>query len=157
MLATSTCHPNWSGQPIPGKGIWSMRRLFSRLLHSKTRLQKLRTGLPSAPKRSGNVAVASIDISGMPKTLASHNLIDVAGKGFVGMGKENFKYETVLTDDGRHLARNIDSEYKILDNLADRLGKNYSVKVSVTIFTEKPACESCLGVVKQFESRYPRV
>lgn len=123
----------------------------------KNQVTELRAGLTSAPKRSGNVAVASIDISGMPKTLASHNLIDVAGKGFVGMGKENFKYETILTDDGRHVARNIDSEYKILDNLADRLGKNYSAKGSVTIFTEKPACESCLGVVKQFESRYPGV
>ncbi|MDB6450287.1 DUF637 domain-containing protein [Serratia sp. 21NM0010] len=123
----------------------------------KNQVTELRAGLTSAPKRSGNVAVASIDISGMPKTLASHNLIDVAGKGFVGMGKENFKYETILTDDGRHVARNIDSEYKILDNLADRLGKNYSANGSVTIFTEKPACESCLGVVKQFESRYPGV
>jgi filamentous hemagglutinin len=123
----------------------------------KNRVTELRAGLPSAPKRSGNVAVANIDISGMPKTLASHNLIAIEGKGFVGMGKENFKYETILTDDGRHVARNIDSEYKILDNLADRLGKNYSAKGSVTIFTEKAACDSCLDVVKQFESRYPGV
>lgn len=55
------------------------------------------------------------------------------------------------------MTRNIDSEYKILANLADRLGKKYSAKGSVTIFTEKAASDSCLGVVKQFESRYPGV
>ncbi|MBN5378420.1 DUF637 domain-containing protein [Serratia marcescens] len=123
----------------------------------KNQVTELRAGLPSDWKRGGNVAVANIDISGMPKTLAGHNLINVEGKGFVGKGKENFKYETLLTDDGRPVPRRIDSEYKILDNLADKLGSNYSAKGSVTIFTEKPACDSCLGVVKQFESRYPGV
>ncbi|MGK2698846.1 DUF637 domain-containing protein [Serratia surfactantfaciens] len=123
----------------------------------KNQVTELRAGLPSDWKRGGNVAVANIDIYGMPKTLAGHNLINVEGKGFVGKGKENFKYETLLTDDGRPVPRRIDSEYKILDNLADKLGSNYSAKGSVTIFTEKPACDSCLGVVKQFESRYPGV
>ncbi|MFE8046462.1 deaminase domain-containing protein [Brenneria goodwinii] len=123
----------------------------------KKQVIDLRAGLPSAPKRSGNVAVAQIDIQGMPKTLASHNHIDQAGKGFVGEGSQNFKFDTIPTADGRSLERNIDSEYKILDNLADKLGANTSVKGSVTIFTEKPACGSCLGVIEQFQRKYPSI
>ncbi|QUY51139.1 hypothetical protein JK621_19960 [Serratia plymuthica] len=55
------------------------------------------------------------------------------------------------------IARNTDSEYKILDNLADKLGKNVAAKGSVTIFTERPACESCLGVIEQFQHKYPGI
>ncbi|ATX62768.1 deaminase domain-containing protein [Yersinia hibernica] len=53
--------------------------------------------------------------------------------------------------------RNTDSEYKILDNLADQLGNNTSAKGTVTIFTERPACGSCLGVVDQFQQKYPGI
>ncbi|WP_425287696.1 deaminase domain-containing protein [Pseudomonas indica] len=38
-----------------------------------------------------------------------------------------------------------DSEPKILDNLARKLGNNTAAKGSVTIFTERAACSSCLG------------
>ncbi|WP_353195027.1 deaminase domain-containing protein [Pectobacterium brasiliense] len=55
---------------------------------------------------------------------------------------------------GRPILRNTDSEYKILDNLADRLGSNTLAKGNVTIFTEKPACDSCLGVIEQFQKKY---
>ncbi|MEL7629983.1 DUF637 domain-containing protein [Pectobacterium aroidearum] len=123
----------------------------------KQQVTDLRAGLSSRHRQSGNVAVADINIPGMPKTLAGHNLIEEEGNGFVGAGKQNFKYDTLLTKDNRPVVRNIDSEYKILDNLADRLGNNTSAKGTVTIFTEKPACESCLGVIKQFQDRYPNI
>jgi filamentous hemagglutinin len=58
---------------------------------------------------------------------------------------------------GELISRNTDSEYKILDNLADKLGNNVTVKGSVTIFTERPACGSCLGVVEQFQQKYPGI
>ncbi|MBT9184516.1 deaminase domain-containing protein [Pectobacterium punjabense] len=58
----------------------------------------------------------------------------------------------------RPILRNTDSEYKVLDNLADRLGSNISAKGSVTpIFTERAACESCLGVMKKFPDRYHNI
>lgn len=78
----------------------------------KRQVTDLRAGRPSAPRNSGNVAVADINIPGMPKMLASHNHIDIAGKGLVGAGKQNFKYEILLTADNRPVSRNIDSEYK---------------------------------------------
>ena len=44
-----------------------------------------------------------------------------------------------------------------LDNLADKLGANITAKGKVTIFTERVACDSCLGVVEQFQKKYPGV
>ncbi|NBI43905.1 hypothetical protein GVX76_10610 [[Haemophilus] felis] len=50
-----------------------------------------------------------------------------------------------------------DSEYKIFSNLADQLGSNTQAKGQVTIFTERLACQSCLGVAEQFNKRYPNI
>ena len=123
----------------------------------KQQVTSLRAGLPSAPKRSGNVAVADINIPGIPKSLAAHSGVDVSGNGLVGKGSESFKYQEIPNSQGSIIARNIDSEYKILDNISDKLGGNISVKGTVTIFTERPACGSCLGVVEQFQQRYPGI
>lgn len=123
----------------------------------KKQITELRAGLSSDPKRSGNVTVAYINIPGMPKTLAAHSGVNVPGKGLVGKGSENFKYQEIPNNKGIPIARNTDSEYKILDNLSDKLGSNVSTKGAVTIFTERPACGSCLGVVEQFQQKYPGI
>ena len=108
-------------------------------------------------RKGGNAAVAQIDIPGMPKTLAAHSGIDKAENSFIGKGSGNFKFKTINSGDGKPIPRNTDSEYKILDNLADKLGGNVSIKGKVTIFTERAACESCLGVVDQFQKKYPGI
>jgi len=48
-------------------------------------------------------------------------------------------------------------EYKILDNIADQLGNNTAATGSVKIFTERPACNSCLDVANQFRDKYPNI
>ena len=58
---------------------------------------------------------------------------------------------------GELISRNTDSEYKILDNIADQLGSNTSATGTVKIFTERPACDSCLGVADQFREKYPNI
>ncbi|MEI7368634.1 DUF637 domain-containing protein [Pectobacterium sp. 1950-15] len=123
----------------------------------KQQIIDLRATLPRNPRTSGNVAIAEINILGMPKTLAGHSRIDKAEQGFVGSGKQNFTYQVIENSEGTKISRNTDSEYKILDNLADRLGSNISAKGSVTIFTERAACESCLGVIDQFKQKYPNI
>jgi hypothetical protein len=117
----------------------------------------VRAGFSSSPKRSGNVAVAEVNIPGMPKQISAHSSVDEAGKGLVGEGSQNFQYQTLQNSKGIPIGRNTDSEYKILDNLADQLGSNTSVKGTVTIFTERPACGSCLRVVDQFQKKYPGI
>ncbi|POW94681.1 filamentous hemagglutinin [Serratia marcescens] len=123
------------------------------------RQQVLDARAPFAEKirKKGNAAVAQIDVPGMPKTLAAHSRIAKAEKSFIGDGNQNFKYETIKSSDGILISRNTDSEYKILDNLADKLGNNVSAEGRVTIFTERAACESCLGVVEQFQKKYPGI
>ena len=76
---------------------------------------------------------------------------------FVGNGETVFKSETISTKAGVEIDRNTDSEYKILSNLADKLGSNYKAQGNVTIFTEKAACSSCKGVVDQFMKLYPNI
>ncbi|WP_224556277.1 deaminase domain-containing protein [Pectobacterium versatile] len=117
----------------------------------------LRAGLPSDPKRSGNVAVVDINTLGIPKTLAVHSGVNVSSNGLVGKGSESFKYQEIPNNKGFIIAINTDSEYKILDDISEKLGGNISAKGTVTIFTERPACGSCLGVVEQFQQRYPRI
>ncbi|MDX6916963.1 deaminase domain-containing protein [Pectobacterium carotovorum] len=117
----------------------------------------LRAPLSRDYRTKGNVAVAEINIPGMPKTLAGHSRIEKAENGFVGDGKQNFQFKELPNKQGVGVDRNIDSEYKILDNLDDKLGNNTLAKGSVTIFTERAACESCLGVVDQFQKMYPNI
>ncbi|NIG76579.1 hypothetical protein F3J34_23720 [Klebsiella sp. Ap-873] len=117
----------------------------------------VRAGLSSSPKRSANVAVAEVDIPSMPKQMAAHSGVDNAGKGLVGTGSQNFEHKTLPNKEYALIPRNTDSEYKILDNLADQLGNNTSAKGSVTIFIERSACGSCLDVVDQFQKRYPGI
>ena len=50
-----------------------------------------------------------------------------------------------------------DTEYKILDNIADQLGNNTSARGTVNILTEKAACASCLNVAEQFKAKYPNI
>ncbi|BAQ79495.1 adhesin/hemagglutinin [Pseudomonas sp. St29] len=121
------------------------------------RVMDARAGLPSDLRRGGNVAVADIDIPGVSRQMAAHSGVSVAGRGFIGEGSGNFVAQIVPNKAGDPVYRGTDSEYKILDNIADQLGGNRAVSGAVNIFTEKPACVSCLGAGEQFNERYPNI
>ncbi|WP_419794406.1 hypothetical protein MYA83_00945 [Pseudomonas palleroniana] len=121
------------------------------------RVMDVRAGLPSGLRRSGNVAVAEIDIPGIPRQMAAHSQVSDAGKGLVGSGNGNFVAQSVPNKAGDLVYRGIDTEYKILDNIADQLGGNTSARGTVNILTEKAACASCLNVAEQFKAKYPNI
>jgi hypothetical protein len=75
-------------------------------------------------KTQGNVAVADVHIEGLPSQLSAHSGIDKAMDGFVGRGSENFDSLTIGNAEGLPIDRATDSEYKILDNIADMLKGN---------------------------------
>lgn len=121
------------------------------------KVMEVREKLPSRLRRSGNVAVAEIDIPGLPQHMAAHSGVSVAGRGVIGEGSGNFVAETVRNKAGELVYRGTDAEYKILDNIADRLGDNFNASGTVNILTEKYACASCLSVADQFRLRYPNI
>jgi filamentous hemagglutinin len=121
------------------------------------RVMRVRAGLPSDLRRSGNVAVAEIDIPGIPKQMAAHSQVSDAGKVLIGSGNGNFVAQSVPNKAGDLVYRGIDTEYKILDNIADQLGRNTSARGTVNILTEKAACASCLNVAEQFKAKYPNI
>ncbi len=126
-------------------------------------MQDLRAGLPSKLRREGNAAVADVNVEGVSTTrMSAHSRVDdiqpnYTSVGLVGKGNQNFEYQTIPDKNGIPIPRNTDSEYKILDNLADQLGDNTTAKGTVNIFTERPACDSCQNVAEQFMERYPNI
>jgi len=51
--------------------------------------------------------------------------------------------------------RAFDSEVKILENIAKDLPKGASGIIS--LFTERPPCASCKGVIEQFLGMFPNI
>ncbi|WP_109439439.1 deaminase domain-containing protein [Achromobacter xylosoxidans] len=77
-------------------------------------------------------------------------------KGLIGSGSGNFVAQSVPNKAGDMVYRGIDTEYKILDNIADQLGGNISARGTVSTLTEKAACASCLNVaIKPVERAAP--
>ena len=111
----------------------------------------------------GNVGIADINIEGVDiKTMAAHSRVHKPNKGFVGDGKTKFDSLKLPSYDKNGdlkdlYDRNKDAEYQLFSNIADRLGNNYQAIGKVDIYTEKPVCASCFGVVQQFKSRYPNI
>ena len=55
--------------------------------------------------------------------------------------------------------RNTDNEYKILNKLAEDLGGKYNpnIKGEIKIISENPYCDSCTGVIQQFNEMFPNI
>jgi len=126
------------------------------------KIADIRATLPSKLKGDGNMAVADVSIEGLPSQMAAHSRINnptaaQQAQGIVGEGAGTFQTQSVPNKSGVSIPRSGDSEAKILDNLAQKLGDNTAAKGSVTIFTERPACSSCLGVADRFKVKYPNI
>ncbi|MGY2292074.1 hemagglutinin repeat-containing protein [Pseudomonas sp. SDO528_S397] len=97
-----------------------------------------------------NIAVAEYSIDGQ-----SAELVGVSGlakrPGTVDVPKTQV-FDTIQTGNN---PRTMDSEYKILSSLADKLTP--SSQGVVNIYSELPVCVSCSGVISQFQQRFPGV
>ena len=124
----------------------------------------LRAMLTGSAKTSGNVGVAQIDISGIQPTMAASSRIGIPNAeqqavGFVGEVSETFPSSVVPTASNppQMLNRAVDSEAKILNNIAAQLGDNTSVKGSINLLTERAPCASCSNVIELFRAKYPNI
>ncbi|MCY7334040.1 MAG: hypothetical protein LH649_15615 [Pseudanabaena sp. CAN_BIN31] len=50
--------------------------------------------------------------------------------------------------------RGMDSEYKILENIASRYTQNKKVKGTIKLYTERKPCASCQDVISQFRKMF---
>ncbi|MDO9768523.1 deaminase domain-containing protein, partial [Glaesserella parasuis] len=124
----------------------------------RQKLAEAKSSLPPNLQGRGNSAIAQINIEGLDTTiLAGNSRINKPIGSFVGQGKTEFTSLRLPNKEGKFIDRRTDSEYKIFSNLADQLGSNTQAKGQVIIFTERPACPSCLGVSEQFNKRYPNI
>jgi putative deaminase of polymorphic toxin system len=53
--------------------------------------------------------------------------------------------------------RNYDSEIKLLEEFARRFHKTPNIKGRLGIISELPICESCSGVIRQFNKMFPNI
>lgn len=97
-----------------------------------------------------NIAVAQYTIDGN-----AGELVGVSGQasrpGTVNAPKNSI-FDTIQTGNN---PRTLDSEYKILSELATKLTS--SSKGVVNLYSELPVCASCNGVIDQFRQRFPGV
>ncbi|MEL4472431.1 deaminase domain-containing protein [Shewanella algae] len=135
----------------------------------QTRVEDIRAELPKKLQGSGNVGVAQLDIPGLPIELKAHSRInyptDKSADGFVHLADESdwiFKPKAVDPDNVRvgtpdAYTRQWDTEFKILNDVALRLGNNRNATGSINLFTERLTCTSCTDVIFDFKARYPNI
>lgn len=59
--------------------------------------------------------------------------------------------------DGESYLRDTDTEYKILNDIASRLGENTQATGTIKLFTELDTCYSCSGVIADFATKYKNI
>jgi hypothetical protein len=132
-----------------------------------SRVKELRGKMPSGPKREGNFALANVNISGLSKQefFAHSGINDLSNQTIranlpqisVKPTNEIFPWSAVANKNGDLVDRNIDSEYKILTEIAHSLGDNIDVTGTIKIFTERDMCASCANVIGLFKSIYKNI
>ncbi|NDW11224.1 hypothetical protein D0T56_16390 [Dysgonomonas sp. 520] len=128
------------------------------------KVKSLRQKLTSNYKRSGNFGWAETEISGLSKSeYYAHSAIDELTGTLpqrvpdisLKPQKEIFEWSYVSNSAGVSIPRNIDTEYKILSEIAENLETNASGKIK--LFTERPPCSSCSGVIDAFSKKFPMI
>uniref|UniRef100_UPI0035633D10 deaminase domain-containing protein n=1 Tax=Psychrobacter sp. TaxID=56811 RepID=UPI0035633D10 len=146
-----------TGQKIDNKSVTNFKSLTV----------DLRSKLPSRLKNSGNFGAAVIDVPGVQPLMAASSGLQakdikdrptLVDKGFVvEVENPTFAAFTVNNSSGRPINRSVDTENKILNNIAAQLGNNTNAKGTVNLFTEREPCLSCSMNISQFKQRYPNV
>ncbi|MEK4799362.1 deaminase domain-containing protein [Thermoactinomyces sp. FSL K6-2592] len=130
------------------------------------RVKELRAALPSKYKKSGNFAIAEVHVSGISKTeFYAHSSIDELTGTLservpdISLKPKNpiFKAYPAPNKNGDIFLRDSDTEYKILNDIAARLGDNTKATGEIKLFTELDTCASCSRVIAEFAKKYPNI
>ncbi|MGQ3479453.1 deaminase domain-containing protein [Paenibacillus sp. TY11] len=133
--------------------------------HVIEEVAKARGRLSNKYKETGNFAYAEVKVSGVEKQdFYAHSKIHSSAKKIPGTEEFSFKPDnpkfkaTEAPDaEGNIYMRDGDTEYKILNDVADKLGDNHNASGNIKLFTEKDTCGSCNEIIQQFDKEYPNV
>ena len=81
----------------------------------------------------------------------------LAEQGLVGDTPPVLPASALPVVNGPPVLRTTDSEYKILNAIANQLGDNTQVTGSITLMSELPPCASCSGAIEAFKVKYPNI
>ncbi|WOD63532.1 T7SS effector LXG polymorphic toxin [Niallia taxi] len=157
-----------SGDVVKGTGkVYPTRQIDSVTeAHIIDRVKELRGNLSSKYKKSGNFALAEVDVSGMSKSefYAQSSINELKGNlehkvSDISLQPKNpmFKATEAVGKNGFSYLRNTDTEYKILNDIASRLGENTQATGKIRLFTELDTCDSCNNVIAEFAAKYKNI
>jgi hypothetical protein len=115
---------------------------------------------------SGNFGAALVAIQGVPEKLIASSYFwpKPAGRNS-GTRDLHHSYRIVRNAQhhqfksryvGDHL-RNVDSEAKIINFIADKIKGRTHASGSILLYTEIPPCTSCTGVISAFKKAFPNI
>lgn len=138
----------------------------------RERIELYRAKLPEQYRRRNNFAWACAKIKGMDKVeFYAHSgiqsLDDFSGKiaaelADISLKPQKDRYKALCVNqndvvDGNDCwVRTVDTEYKILEDMATRL-PDPAVKGRIKLYTDLPPCASCWNAMKQFMAEYTNV
>jgi filamentous hemagglutinin len=125
--------------------------------------QEVRAALPAQFADKGNLALANVEIDGLPSQMKAFSQFQKGENGFVALPEGQNVLQPLSVNkygvvDGKDaFSRIYDGEFKILETTARTLGNNPSATGRIDLFTELKACTSCGGAVQQFRTMYPNI
>lgn len=132
-----------------------------------SRVKELRGKMPAKYKNKGNFGLAHVNIPGISRDeFFAHSKIQdldnptiIANMPEISLKPVNkiFPSEVVANANGQLFDRDVDSEYKILTDIASLLGENINVTGTINLFTERDVCSGCANVIQMFSNIYKSV
>ncbi|MGO0059663.1 deaminase domain-containing protein [Brevibacillus fluminis] len=127
----------------------------------------LRERLPVPLSYKGNVGIAYVNISGLPRYFYAHSGYDSGSSGDPVLRRLSHlrtkrKFRTLSLpnkNEPRDQAydRKVDTEAKILEDIAWRIDYKRLTRGIIVLYTERKPCDSCHSVINQFRARFPRI
>ncbi|WP_459480006.1 deaminase domain-containing protein [Clostridium saccharoperbutylacetonicum] len=134
------------------------------------RVKEVRSELPSKLKKLGNFGYAEAEVDGIQQgEFFAHSSVDtVADKGalsgmsFKPEGEPIYKAQKVDPDNARidtpeAYLRDYDTEYKILNDIVEKLKGNENATGTINLFTERYTCASCSDIILKFRYDHPNI
>ncbi|PES82480.1 hypothetical protein CN327_29230 [Bacillus cereus] len=134
--------------------------------HIIDRVKEIRGNLSSKYKKAGNFALAEVDVNSLNKKefYASSKIDEFKGNLEEKVPEISLKpnepiFEASLAPgkDGKPYMRDSDTEYKILNEIALKLGDDVNATGKIKLFTELDTCDSCSKVIAEFANKYKNI